>query len=475
MSPRWTLGLLALAAALGAWVYFGELRGDERKKEAETAEKRVFGVEPASVTALEVTLADGKSARVVRAGASDWRLESPVAYPADAETVERALHALSKVQSTATISPAPVDLAPFGLGAAGHALRVFTGPGEPKELVVGGPTPIGGGKYLSLGSDPSRVFAVEGGDLYGLSPTLVELRDKRLLHTAAGSADELTVRVRGDLIARAKRSDAGWQLVEPEAAPGDGEKIRRTLEELSLARATDFADSPGKLEAYGLAKPELELWIHAPDGEERLALGRADGKTWLRRNEDPVLLAVNPAVIIAVPAHAFDYRGKRVLTLESDKVRTLELGYPRTGETYRFELKGSDWKPVESGLEVRPLKIEDLFFAIASLDATGVEAPSADRKALGLDPPLVKLAAFDEKGTELGVLSLGDASVDKGIPAASSQHTELWRVSNDLGGQVPLTPEAFKNQFQKAAGAPPTPAAVPPAASAPRATSPPSE
>ena len=464
MSVRWTLGLLALAAALAAWVYFGELRGAERKKEAESAAKRVFGVEPGSVTALELTLADGKSARVAREGASGWKLESPVAYPADAETVERALHALAKVQSTATISPAPADLGPFGLGDAGKKVRVFTGPGDPQELAVGGPTPVGGGKYLSLASDPSRVFAVGAGDLYGLTPTLVELRDKRLLRAAAGGADELTVRVHGALIAHAKRSDAGWQLLEPEAAPGDAEKIRRTLEELGLARATEFADSPGKLEAYGLAQPELELWVHTAAGEERLSLGRGDDKTWLRRDDDPVLLAVNPAVVTAVPAHTFDYRAKRVLTLASDKVRALELAYPRTGESHRFALQASDWKPVEPGLEVRPLKIEDLFFAIASLDATGIEVPSADRKALGLEPPLVKLVAFDEKGAELGALSLGDASVDKGIPAVSSQNGDLWRVSNDLGQEVPLTPEAFKNQFQKpvAAAAQPPPPAPPP-------------
>lgn len=461
MSVRWTLGLLALAAALGAWVYFGELRGEERTKDAESAAKRIFGVEPASVTALELALADGKSARLVRAGASDWRLESPVAYPADPETVERALHALSKIQSTATISPAPADLAQFGLGDAGHKLRVWTGEGEPKELVVGGVTPVGGGKYLSLGSDPARVFTVDSGDLYGLVPTLIELRDKRLLRAATGSVDELTVRVRGELVAHAKRSDTGWQIVEPEAAPGDGDKIQRTLDELALARATDFADSPGKLETYGLAKPEIELWLHTPDREERLALGRAADKTWLRRGEEPVLLAVNPAVLTAVPAHAFDYRAKAVLRLESDKVHALELSYPRTGETHRFELADGDWKPAEVGLLVRPLKVEDLLFAIAALDATGIEAPNADRKALGLEPPLVKLVVLDAKGAELGVLSLGDASVDKGIPAATSHNTELWRVSNDLGSQVPLTPEAFKNAFVKPPSAP-APAPAPP-------------
>jgi hypothetical protein len=456
------LALLALAAVLGAWVYFGEIRGAARKEEAELAAKRIFGVEPASVTALELGLADGKTARVVRTGTSDWKVESPVEYPADAETIQRALKALEKIQSTASITPG-ADLSAFGLGAAGRKLRVFTGEGDPKELVLGGPTPIAGGKYLSLASDPAHVFVVDAGGLYGLTPTLVELRDKRLLRGsegAAGAADELTVRVRGELVAHAKRSDSGWQLLEPEAAPADGEKIRRTLDELGLARATDFADPPAKPEDHGLAKPELELVIHSPAGEERLAIGRAGDKTWLARGGDPVLLAVNPAVATAIPTHSFDYRAKRVLALEADKVRALELSYPRSGESHRFERKGDDWKSADPAIEAKPLKVEDLLYAIASLDATGIEPAAADRKSLGLEPALVKLRALDEKGAELGALSLGDASADRGIPAASSQNGDVWRVANDLGAQLPLTPEAFKNQFLKSAE---SPAPAPPA------------
>lgn len=458
MNARWTLALLAFAAALGAWIYFGEIRGAERKHEAEAAAQRIFSVEAAKVSALEFALGDGKTARVTRAGTGDWKLESPVAYPADAETVERALHALAKVQSTSSISPAPTDLAPFGLGDARRGVRIFTGEGEPSQIFVGGPTPVGGGKYVALASDPARIFTVGAGDLYGLTPTLVELRDKRLLRIAAGGADELTVRAHGEVAAHLKRSDSGWQLVEPETAPGDAEKIRRTLDDLALARATDFADSPDKGETEAFAKPAIELVVHTPDAEERLALAQTGGKTWLRREGDPVLLAVNPGVLGQIPTRPFDYRAKRVFTLESDKVHALELAYPRTGETHRFEIAGSDWKASEAGVELQPLKVEDLLYAVASLDATGIESPGADRKALGLDPPVVTVRALDDKGTELGVLSFGDASADRGIPASSSQNSEVWRVSNDVGKEVPLSREAFANQLVKK----PAPAAAKP-------------
>lgn len=458
MNVRWTAALVVGAAALGAWVWFGELGGESRKKAAEAEAQRVFGEDPNGVTKLEVSLADGTLARLVRAGTS-WQLELPVVYPADPESVERLLHSLQKVQATATISPAPAELAQFGLGESRRTVRLFAGDAPPKEVFLGAPTPIGGGRYLALPTDPNKLYVVDSAEVSGALPTLVDLRDKRLLRLPTDAADELTVRADGALVAHAKKTEAGWQLVEPEAAPADAEKLRRVLEDVGFARATGFADTETEAQKASFQKPELQLDVHSPAGEERVAFAKADGKTWLSRAGDAVLLEVNPAVSTGVPTKTFDYRQKRVLTLASDQVHALELSFPRTGETHRFELdaSGSEWKSTEAGVELKPLKVEDLVLAVASLDATGLEPAGADRKKLGLDPPMATVRALDAKGAELGVLSLGDASPREGLPALSSQNSEVWRVSNDLGGQVPLSPEAYRNLFVKSAAPAPAP------------------
>ncbi|HXZ85385.1 MAG TPA: DUF4340 domain-containing protein, partial [Myxococcota bacterium] len=155
------------------------------------------------------------------------------------------------------------------------------------------------------------------------------------------------------------------------------------------------------------------------------------------------------------PTHPFDYRLKRVLTLASDQVHTLELAFPRTGQTHRFELADGDWKASDPNTTLKPLKVEDLLTAVESLEATGIEPAGVDRKKLGLDPPLATVRALDAKGTELGLLSLGDASPKEGLPAISSQNSDVWRVSNDLGAQVPLSQEAFLNLFVKKPETPP--------------------
>jgi hypothetical protein len=449
VNQRWTFALLAVAAALGAWVWFGEIKGDERKQAAEAATKQFFALAPKDVTALELSLGGGATAKLVRSEAG-WKLESPVAYPADGDAVERALANLEKLSYTVVISPAPADLEQFGLGADARHVRAFAGGGEPKEVLVGGTAPVSGGRYLALAGEPSKLYVVDPAGAAGLTPTLLQLRDKRLLRAASGAVSDFTVRKNGAVVARASRTDAGWQLVEPEAAPGDKEKIERTLEEIGLARASDFSSPDAVPEEYGFAKPDLELALVTPAGTEQLALASAGGKTWVRREGDPVLLQVNPAVLNGVPTAFFDYRAKRVLTLDTAAVHALELAFPRSGQSHRFERTGDDWKPVEPGLALRPLKLEDLVFALSSLEASGLEPAGADRKALGLEPPAVTIRALDAKGGELGALSLGDPAAPAGVPALSSQHPEVWRVPNELGREVPLTAEAFQNAFVKA-------------------------
>ena len=457
MSLRGTLALVVVALALGGYVWWFEIRGDERQADAEAAARVIFTLEPASATALELDTSDGPTAVLVRADASSgppgWTLTAPVSYPADGDAVERALGALEKLSSTATIDTRPADLEPFGLAASRKRVAVKAGDGEPRTLYLGGNTPVGGGRYLELANDPNRLFVVSAGSLGGLTPTLVELRDKRLLRVAPSVVDELTVRAGGVLVVHALKSDAGWMLVEPENAPADAEQLRRVLDDLALGRASGFEDEPKPRAKYGLSRPEVEVTVRAGEAEERLELAQADGKSWLARAGDPVILQVNERVLSSVPRMFFDYRAKRVLTLDVEQVRALEISFPRTDQTHRLKSDGEVWKSDEAGLELQPQKVEDLVYALSALEATSLEAASLDRAQIGLEPALAVVRAYDEKGTLVGELAFGDPHPDRGLPALSSQSPIVWRVANDIGRDVPLSPEAFTNLLVKAAPA----------------------
>jgi len=61
VSLRGTLALGVAALALGAYVWFVEIRGGEKRAEAEAATRVIFALDPASATALELVTSDGVS------------------------------------------------------------------------------------------------------------------------------------------------------------------------------------------------------------------------------------------------------------------------------------------------------------------------------------------------------------------------------------------------------------------------------
>jgi hypothetical protein len=158
-----------------------------------------------------------------------------------------------------------------------------------------------------------------------------------------------------------------------------------------------------------------------------------------------------------------------VLTLDVEQVRALELAFPRGGATPRLKREGEVWKSEEAGVELQEQKVEELVFALEAVDATGLEEASLDRAQIGLEPALAVLRAFDEKGELLGSIAFGDPHPDEGLPALSSQSPLVWRVANEIGRELPLSPEAFTNLLVKSAPAP-APATEAPAEEAPPAT-----
>ena len=68
---------------------------------------------------------------------------------------------------------------------------------------------------------------------------------------------------------------------------------------------------------------------------------------------------------------------------------------------------------------------------------------------------------------QLQALSTGDPDPARGLSARSSAGPEIWRVENNLGEDVPLGLDAFRNTLVEKPEEPPAPAAEAPAESPP--------
>jgi hypothetical protein len=443
---RNTLILLALALALGAWVWFGEVQGDRRREQAEEVARRLVGIDEDDLASLELPTSDGGRAKLAR-GESGWKLVEPLEFAVDPYALERLTGAIAELESKSEFEP-QAELAVYGLDESARLITAGAAQGDPVELRIGKDVPAGAARYVQVSSRPGKIFTVDVSSASAFETTLLDLRDKRLARSEAGDATRLVVRFPAEskTVELAKEGE-DWKLVQPIQTRADGERVRRLIDDLTLARASAFVDAPGAPAEYGLEPPTAEVEITTAKGSEQVALGKHGDKAYARIPGVGAVLEVATRVVDGIPREVFEYRHKRVLTLESDEVKSLELSFPRDGGQQVLERDESTWKSRDPALEVESLKAADLLFAIESLDATGLEEGTPGLASLGLEPPRVRVVARSASGGELGWLELGDPDPAKGLAARSSAGPEIWRVANELGEDVPLGADAFRNTF----------------------------
>src|SRR5262245_42009484 len=308
MNPRVTGLLFLLAAALGAFVWFYEIEGEEARKASELATKRLFpDVEADKVEWIALTTADGQKARLERREGA-WRLVAPVEFRADAFAVDGIASALAQITSEATYTQ-PQGPEVYGLGEGAREVTFGVG-GKEFRLRVGSKTPIGGNSYVSVG-DSTPVYAVATYRVGALGKRLDELRDKRIVELATDAVQGLVLRWPDQRIALEREKGAGeapseaqaggaaaaasearseakpsgdqtrWRLAAPVLETADAATVDSALSNLSFLRATGFEDKPPPDSESGLDHPDLEIEIAlAPEkeGGEPRHLALAFGK-----------------------------------------------------------------------------------------------------------------------------------------------------------------------------------------------------
>ncbi|MGE4652072.1 MAG: hypothetical protein AAEJ53_14390, partial [Myxococcota bacterium] len=99
MQPRTTAILLALAAALGAFVYFYEIAGEQERLEAQEREGRLFpGLDEADIETITLSPRGGGEVRLERV-AEGWRLREPLGFPADRAQADALASSLAQLSS----------------------------------------------------------------------------------------------------------------------------------------------------------------------------------------------------------------------------------------------------------------------------------------------------------------------------------------------------------------------------------------
>ncbi len=458
MNPRVTGLLFLLAAALGAFVWFYEIEGEEARKSSEEAAKRLFpGVEAEQIEWIALTTADGHSARLERKEGT-WRLVAPLEFRADAFAVDGIASALAQLAAEASYaSPQPPEV--YGLGEGAREVA-FGAAGSELRLRIGAKTPMGGNSYVSVGGK-ADVHAVPTYRVSSIAKRLDELRDRRILDFAEDAVQGLSLRWPDGGVVLA-REGAEWRLLEPAAGKADAATVETALSNLSFLRATGFEDAAPPDAESGLDRPELEIeLVLAPEkegGEPRrvaLAFGKLIGSgDRLVRSGGAALFRIPGSRIDDYPRKPVAWRFKDVARFAADDARRIEMVLrDASGATLDLSAtRGEDEQWSSAPEAMAPERIRTLVDELARLGAREILADSmgeAELRGLGLEPPNASFVVrgADDAAATLAEVRIGVVREGGGIAAQAAGNPTVFELDPVLGEYLPVSLEAFRTRF----------------------------
>ena len=263
MNSRNTWTLVALAAGLFAFIFFYE-------RHAFTPETLRNDVLPyfktGTVTSVQVLPAGVKEIRADRTN-GNWKLTKPLAYPAQAGSIEQLLETLGKLKFQARITAHELKSRPnagveFGFDNPLFSIVLLQGESG-LRIKIGKKTELRDQVFLQVVGDEG-IYLVDASVLNVFPRQANDWRDTLLLNLKGLAVDRLVV-TNSSRVMELQRdaADKPWRMVQPMKARADNPRIGGLLQNLTNLRVSQFVtdDAKADLAGFGLQPAELELVI----------------------------------------------------------------------------------------------------------------------------------------------------------------------------------------------------------------------
>ncbi len=453
MSPRVTLILALLVAAVGAGVWFLEIEGADERAQAEATAKQIFpDTKPEELTAVVLRTSDEREVRLEREGG--WRLVSPIEFPASATAADALATAVADLQTEA-IYDDPEPLENYGLGGEA-TVRGYRGD-EELALVIGDATPTGSNTYVAIPGDP-RVFTVATYRTNALRKSLDELREPQVLAFDREAVRGVEVAWQGGGVQAVKDGNA-WRLQKPIEGAADAGTLEGLLADLRFLRAEGYVDEPDEETRQAVAEPSLRIELRG-EGESVLAELRVaaggDGSSRVVQGRDGHLYRLASDRLDDLPRTTVAFRFKELSTFAVGDVGGFDLLFQDGEGSVAIEATPTEEGGWQSEPEIlAPGKASRILSELSSLEAVDIAADSmgpGELAGVGLSPAHTTLRVYGRaedggRGEPLAEVSLGRHQEGRGIAAQRAGDPVVYWLAEDLVEHLPLGLDVFRKRF----------------------------
>jgi len=276
----------------------------------------------------------------------------------------------------------------------------------------------------------------------------VESATTKLVSIPEDQFQEIEIKRRFGETVHLQRNNSKWQITAPKSFPADADAVSSMLSTLSsLSSDRTVEDKPSSLDQYGLTQPAIELDITDKNKKtSKLLVGDdtpAGTAVYAAIAGDPRVFALSSYKKSSLDKSTNDLRDKRLLTVDSDKVSSIELTAKK--QTMVFGRSKDEWQIVKpKPFRADRSQVEDLLRTLrdAKMDLSTSEDEKKAAAAFNTGTPLATAKVTDVSGTqELQVRKSKDSYYAK-----SSSVAGIYKISSGTGPVLDKGLDDFRNK-----------------------------
>jgi hypothetical protein len=421
MKTRTALIYLAVLVVLAGYFYYFEVvRRNALTREKEAA-LRLFQVEKAKITSLQLDKGEGKPITLNKEG--QWQIIEPINSPADEFAVGSLLTSLESLKMEREVEAEAQDLRPYGLDNPRLHLS-FLADGTRHHLRVGSKAVVAD-QYYASGDQPHRVVLIAASREQGLNKKIFDLRSKEFFSLKSDDIDRVEIERAEVKLALTKMTDDNWQVAAFPEASIKKSKVESVISRLIWLRAKSFLDNDkSDLLQLGFEPARIRITLASEEKSQTLLLGNSKKQEgiYAKGGELPGVALVDEKLLEQLPLSLSDLEDRTLLAFDLDQIKA--VGLKLNDDSGRLERQGKEWKWAAGDSRQHPenWQVNSLLWKMQELEYLPGSLPKVDSPTT---EGQVNLVLYSEKDKKLGTFFLTE------VPSGNTVKGLLWFFKDD--------------------------------------------
>lgn len=429
----------AIFAALFAWVYFYEIKGEKTRDEAAEKQKKIFQFEEKDIAQITVKNAEGEF--VLQKDKDNWKLVQPLATKADKSSADSLASDMAQAKTDRTLDEPNPNFKNFGLEPAGVKLTVKLGSGQTHELELGDKD-FSSSSVFGRIPGQNKILVLSSSLHSSATKKLFDFRDKNVVEFQRDQLKAMNILTKGKEYALEKVTD-DWQIKKPFEARADNTEVNSIVGDLEFAKVEEFVDSPAELKTYGLASPAVRVDLFLGDNRARKTLligSKADTNYYAKDESREAVFKIKEDLFKKLDFESGKIRDKKVLRFERANIKQIDI---KVAEKEFSFFRGSDdkWKMSKpTGHQGKFISEYKIFWPLEDLEGKELidNANLADAK-YGFASPAAQIKVVDKNG-KMSEVTLGKLDNEQ-VFAKTNSGTTVYKVEKKILEDLNFKPE----------------------------------